>query len=492
MKCPKCAYVSHDYLDACRKCSIDLVTFKQEIGLSVIQPGELDLVAVIGAGSLNGNGSEFDVGNDFLGTQMLVEDEEIDKETEEEVDIRLDDDIANTAPGSNQKPGPLTKQFFIPDELTGEPGQDSDLAGDDETTNRLATSDTAELHRIMQDPVTAEILNLDIGDETISTETFFAESVTEDGTDVLDMNELQELRDSFSKPESAIIEADDISHNQAADVESDIAPEDGSEADVGQEASLQIEVPLDLDSTMLESPHLDETLVEEQLTTMDAEMSNPPAGMAPEALAELDSFQSQDLAEEDSVESDDRQTEAQVKEESNASGSIPLPDDFQLEDSTQEEPDILDLRDQQDVLSATAAESDSGSDQPQAAAWEESEVKITLSLPIDPNTETLFFDELSETPDPDAGFTPELAAAETSQDIPDTPVSDAQELTPAPIPLDDLTPESLTDKLTEAESVLELDSELEPPTGEHRIGGVTTDKPADAQTPEATEDKTQS
>ncbi|MCZ6875702.1 MAG: hypothetical protein O7G88_19600 [bacterium] len=479
MKCPKCAYVSHDYLDACRKCSIDLVTFKQQIGLSIIQPGELDLVSIVGAGSLNGNGSEFGTDNDFLGTQMLVESEEIDQETEEEVDIRLDDDIVNATPEPNQAPGALTRQFFVPDELLGELGQDSDLA-DNETPNRQATSDTAELHRILQDPVTAEILNLDIGDETISSETFFEDSVTENVTDVIDMNELQELRDSFSKPESAIIEPDDISHDQAADVEPDIEPEDFSEPDVGQEASLQLEVPLDLDSTMLESPDPDETFIEEQLTIMDAEMSKPQPDMASEALAEPDNFQSQDPAEKDSV-------------ESNVSGNIQLPDnfqleDFQLEDSTQEEePEILDLPDQQDVLSATDAESDSDRAQPQAGALEEPEIKITLSLPIDPNTETLFFDELSEMPGPDGGFAPV-----ESQDMPDTPVSDAQELTPAPIPLDDLRSEPLTDKPIEAESELEPDLGLPPPTGEHRIGGVTPDKPADTQPPEATEDKTQS
>src|ERR671932_14463 len=48
MKCPKCNYVSHDYLDACRKCGIDLVTFKQDIGLLVLQPGVLDLSLVLG------------------------------------------------------------------------------------------------------------------------------------------------------------------------------------------------------------------------------------------------------------------------------------------------------------------------------------------------------------------------------------------------------------------------------------------------------------
>jgi hypothetical protein len=48
MKCPKCNYVSHDYLDACRKCGIDLVLFKQDIGLLVLQPGVLDLSLVLG------------------------------------------------------------------------------------------------------------------------------------------------------------------------------------------------------------------------------------------------------------------------------------------------------------------------------------------------------------------------------------------------------------------------------------------------------------
>ncbi len=32
MKCPKCHYVSHDYLDACRKCGIDLVISSKTLG----------------------------------------------------------------------------------------------------------------------------------------------------------------------------------------------------------------------------------------------------------------------------------------------------------------------------------------------------------------------------------------------------------------------------------------------------------------------------
>ena len=39
MKCPRCNYVSHDYLDACRSCGNDLSTFKAQIGLRVRAPG---------------------------------------------------------------------------------------------------------------------------------------------------------------------------------------------------------------------------------------------------------------------------------------------------------------------------------------------------------------------------------------------------------------------------------------------------------------------
>jgi len=47
MKCPKCKYVSHDYLDVCRKCGVDLVAFKHHMGLFVLRPGVLDLSLVL-------------------------------------------------------------------------------------------------------------------------------------------------------------------------------------------------------------------------------------------------------------------------------------------------------------------------------------------------------------------------------------------------------------------------------------------------------------
>ncbi|MGQ4810377.1 hypothetical protein NKDENANG_03835 [Candidatus Entotheonellaceae bacterium PAL068K] len=93
MKCPKCGYVSHDYLDACRKCSTDLVTFKQDYRLAVVEPGELDLVATLsGTQESPGNSGEFNVDERFLQSQMLVEPEESDADVEADVNIVLDDD----------------------------------------------------------------------------------------------------------------------------------------------------------------------------------------------------------------------------------------------------------------------------------------------------------------------------------------------------------------------------------------------------------------
>ena len=85
MKCPKCNYVSHDYLDACRKCGIDLANFKREVGLAVLQPGSLDLSLVFG-----------DLGTDDLFAGM---DEEVTMHAgdNDDFDISLDDHLASPA-----------------------------------------------------------------------------------------------------------------------------------------------------------------------------------------------------------------------------------------------------------------------------------------------------------------------------------------------------------------------------------------------------------
>lgn len=101
MKCPKCGYVSYDYLDACRKCSVDLVDFKTAIHLEVIRPGDLDLSVVLaGQAEKMGHASSYDLDqldDNFFNAQTMLGDrpEPADEEVEE-FDISLDDDLPET------------------------------------------------------------------------------------------------------------------------------------------------------------------------------------------------------------------------------------------------------------------------------------------------------------------------------------------------------------------------------------------------------------
>ena len=47
MKCPKCDYVSFEYLDICRKCSRDLAEFKSEMGVTTFTPGVINVLKYV-------------------------------------------------------------------------------------------------------------------------------------------------------------------------------------------------------------------------------------------------------------------------------------------------------------------------------------------------------------------------------------------------------------------------------------------------------------
>lgn len=118
MKCPKCHYVSHDYLDACRKCGIDLVTFKQDIGLLVLQPGVLDLSLVLSGAA----------GDDLFES---VEEEVSMHASDEEFDISLDDYAE--PPGVRRVPAGILRP--------GRPESGTELTGMDHLTLELDSSD---------------------------------------------------------------------------------------------------------------------------------------------------------------------------------------------------------------------------------------------------------------------------------------------------------------------------------------------------------------
>jgi hypothetical protein len=133
MKCPKCSYVSYDYLDACRKCHIDLVKFKQKFNLMVLQPGDLDLGEMVdvdaesvayrdgfrsaetpsdtpygGSHMTNGLGRKVSKTKSQRGAAGLD-----NIPADMEVDIQFD----TVNPTISTEPGELTRTFYIPEEL---------------------------------------------------------------------------------------------------------------------------------------------------------------------------------------------------------------------------------------------------------------------------------------------------------------------------------------------------------------------------------------
>jgi hypothetical protein len=84
MKCPKCNYVSHDYLDECRKCHVDLLAFKQQMGLLVLQAAGLDLSLVL-----------MDESDDLFGDRMFTEADVALPGGEDDFDISLDEYSSN-------------------------------------------------------------------------------------------------------------------------------------------------------------------------------------------------------------------------------------------------------------------------------------------------------------------------------------------------------------------------------------------------------------
>lgn len=125
MKCPKCGYVSYDYLDACRKCGRDLVGFKKEIGLQMLRPGDLDLSLVLSGSATAGSGrDDFNIDANFFGGQLFAQGGAAEAD-EAEFDISLDDDFpmpqaASPAPGAAGQEEALPEESLLLPELSVE------------------------------------------------------------------------------------------------------------------------------------------------------------------------------------------------------------------------------------------------------------------------------------------------------------------------------------------------------------------------------------
>ena len=172
MKCPKCSFVSHDYLDACRKCSVDLVNFKAQMHLVAIRPGVLDLSRALEASHSSVAQAPFvRARDDFLGSQMLVESEESD----DTFDISLDDDFGMTP-------------TQIEELRTMRPG------GDDEATEMLPDAMTAPGLQDLQRPVDPHVAErTPPGDTTPAAGAPLGPPKTGYATVMIDLNDMEEI-----------------------------------------------------------------------------------------------------------------------------------------------------------------------------------------------------------------------------------------------------------------------------------------------------------
>ena len=180
MKCPKCGYVSYDYLDACRKCGRDLIHFKQEIGLQMLRPGELDLSVVLsGSAAAGGSRDDFTIDANFFGGQLFDQGGTVEAD-EAEFDISLDDDFpmpqvaSEPAPTARTDVGRRDDSVLLedvaatfmeeaPEEITARPAPTRDLAVD-----MIDMSDLEEVAELPLEQLETASTPISGGDETLA------------------------------------------------------------------------------------------------------------------------------------------------------------------------------------------------------------------------------------------------------------------------------------------------------------------------------------
>lgn len=267
MKCPKCGYVSHDYLDACRKCSTDWVAFKQELRLSVLEPGDLDLSLAMDAdGERYANREAFGVDDSFFTAQTLLVDRE-ERPRDDGYDIELDDELdpddagtsyTGAALGAHETPaGAETSKgsdFVMISPTESDETQFIDLAAVEEqiAAARGAVAPESPVEGTQAPPV--DMIDMsdlgDLGGDTLSTTTESARDADAAGheTDVSVEVELEadEDREYVSELEAADVEAEEMSAEDAFTLEPEASelPDDLSEealSNMDLEATVMIE-----------------------------------------------------------------------------------------------------------------------------------------------------------------------------------------------------------------------------------------------------------
>jgi hypothetical protein len=276
MKCPKCGYVSHDYLDACRKCSVDLVEFKKSLHLDVIRPGDLDLsVVLVEQDEKMERTSAYNIDDEFFSAQtMLVEREEVAEQEDEEFDISLDDDLPETAARASTLDDASMDMDDNDDFVSLEESEEEEAPLQPVSTESSSppASSMAPVDMIdMSDLEDLDEIRIDL-DETSSHTTPIA---SEEDTVTLDDAAIPRA-DSLSDSESTDItfELTDFEENDAPPPAAALEPRADPSADNLLEADLELE--LEEDTPKPAEPETDLLIDFEELDLRDDEEEDRP------------------------------------------------------------------------------------------------------------------------------------------------------------------------------------------------------------------------
>jgi hypothetical protein len=92
MKCPKCKYVTFDYLDTCPRCGKSMVSEKAKLNISSIKPNPPFFLSSL-TGDLNESGEELTVSESMkVGSEEMTLERERIYDDGSELDINIDEE----------------------------------------------------------------------------------------------------------------------------------------------------------------------------------------------------------------------------------------------------------------------------------------------------------------------------------------------------------------------------------------------------------------
>ncbi len=252
MRCPKCGYVSFEYLDSCKKCSKDLFEFKEKAKISLVEPAQLNLNKLLNAGEAEDtSGAEEGEDIEYNEETSVMEDDSMEVapspaedllsaiETSDEsvldvegTEIEIDESGLGEASTSDETEGlDLTSDdggidFDLPFEEEG--ALDSTETSNEEAQAvDLGTESEGSLDQDME----LEIDESDLGDESTAVDEVEGLDLTSDDGGI-----------DFSLPMEDEGETDSQEEGEELDISLDMDTEDLESGEEGAEQGIELEI----------------------------------------------------------------------------------------------------------------------------------------------------------------------------------------------------------------------------------------------------------